>query len=150
MFLTAVIFMLGACTQETIANRGFSLPEGDAKQGQLMFIEFNCISCHTVADTDLSDEEWRLDGPRELSVQIGGEKSRVQSYGDLVTSIINPSHRISKGYPMEEVTVNGESKMVNYNNIMRVADLVDIVAFLRPKYTLREIPATTYPIFMYQ
>ena len=48
----------------------------------------------------------------------------MQTYADLVTSIINPSHRIAKGYSKSEVMDGKQSKMYNYNDVMRVSELV--------------------------
>ncbi|NNC99843.1 MAG: cytochrome C [Gammaproteobacteria bacterium] len=149
LMLIIATVSLTACDQETMANRGFSLPEGDAENGQLVFIELRCIQCHTLAGTDLSDEEWRLDGTRETSVELGGESTRLQTYGDLVTSIINPSHRIAKGYKADEVMIGDESKMLNYNDVMRVSELIDLVTFLKSKYVLQSVPLTTYPYYIY-
>lgn len=143
------LVMLAACDPEAVANRGFSLPEGDIETGQQLFQELRCIACHTVAGNDPDDEQWQIEGEREIEVQIGGESTRVQSYGDLVTSVINPSHRLAKGYPAEEVSVDGESKMPNYNGVMRVDELIDIVTFLKTRYVLKQPPVTTYPIYMY-
>ncbi|MEM7359050.1 MAG: c-type cytochrome [Pseudomonadota bacterium] len=141
--------MLSACDPEAVANRGFSLPEGDIETGQQLFQELRCIACHTVAGNDPDDEQWLIEGEREIDVLIGGESIRVQTYGDLVTSIINPSHRLAKDYSAEEVSVAGESKMPNYNGVMRVDELIDIVTFLKSRYVLKQPPITTYPIYMY-
>lgn len=149
LLLLATSILLGACNQETIANRGFSLPEGDIEQGKLVFNSLGCVACHSVANTELSAHDWVVDGVREVEVQLGGAKASVQTYGDLVTSIINPSHRIAKNYPIDEITVNGESIMINYNSVMRVEDLVNVVTFLKSKYTLREVPLANYPVYIY-
>ena len=149
LLLLVTSILLGACNQETIANRGFSLPEGDIEQGKLVFMSLGCVACHSVANSDLSAEDWSPDGFREIEVQLGGAKASVQTYGDLVTSIINPSHRFAKNYPLDEITVNGESMMLNYNSVMHVEDLVNVVTFLKSKYTLREVPLANYPIYIY-
>ena len=59
-----------------------------------------------------------------------------RTYGDLLTSVINPSHRISQAYLGEQVTTDGESRMRRYNDVMTVQQLVDIVTFLETQYTL--------------
>ena len=141
--------MLSACDQEVVANRGFSLPEGDAENGQYVFVELRCIECHTLADTDLSEERWQGEDERDLSVMLGGESTRTQTYGDLVTSIINPSHRIAKGYEVDNVTDGGESKMLNYNDVLTVNELIDLVTFLKSKYKLKSVPLTNYPYYIY-
>lgn len=138
--------LLSACSQEQIANRGFSLPNGDAENGELLFVEYHCIQCHTLAGTDFVGDEWKLREDGGIAVQLGGESTQIQSYGDLVTSIINPSHRIAKGYSLDEVVEDGVSKMEYYNQTMTVAELIDLVTFLKSKYVLKDYPATAYPL----
>jgi len=145
--ILSLILLLGACNQEQIANRGFSLPPGDVENGELLFLEYHCIQCHTLAGTEFAGDEWKLREGGGIAVQLGGESTKVQTYGDLVTSIINPSHRIAKGYPAEQVTENGESKMEYYNETMTVADLIDLVTFLKSKYVLKELPVSAYPLY---
>ena len=74
--LLSLVMLIIGCSQETVANRGFSLPEGDAENGQFVFMELRCIECHTLAGTDLSQEEWRLYGERETTVALGGETTK--------------------------------------------------------------------------
>ena len=64
-----------------------------------------------------------------------------------MTSIINPSHRLAKGYPVYAVSVDGKSKMKNYNDAMTVTQLTDLVAFVQSKYKLLEYELTDYPIY---
>jgi sulfur-oxidizing protein SoxX len=65
----------------------------------------------------------------------------VKTYADLVTSIINPSHKLSRGFDNNTVTTEGESQMRSYNEYMTVEELTDIVTFLESKY---EIWVPTY------
>ena len=148
---TVVLLSLAAsgCSQESVANRGFSLPPGDPENGRLLFLEYQCIQCHTLAGTEFAGDEWRLTEDGGIAVQLGGPTTRVQTYGDLVTSIINPSHRIAKGYPLEQITDDGESKMSYYNQVMTVEDLVDIVTFLKMQYEFKSYPETIYPYYVY-
>jgi hypothetical protein len=81
-------------------------------------------------------------------VELGGLTDRVQTYGDLVTSIINPSHRIAEGYSPEEVMLDdGESRMAYYNSVMTVEELIDIVTFLETKYDLKPATRQAYPSY---
>jgi hypothetical protein len=114
-----------------------------------VFLELNCIECHVLEGTEFSNDEWRLKENKGIAVKLGGTTTRLQTYGDLVTSIINPSHRIAKGYPLEDVTENGESKMAYYNEVMTVAELIDLVEFLKSKYELKSYPETIYPYYGY-
>jgi len=51
-----------------------------------------------------------------------------------VTSIINPSHKIHRGYSKELVESAGQSRMADYSEVMTIEQLVDLVAFLHSRY----------------
>lgn len=138
------------CDQEKIANRGFALPPGDTEQGQKVFIEKQCIACHTLAGAEFAGDEWNYNMKREINVTLGGEVTKLKTYGDLVTSVINPSHRIAKGYEEEDILdEQGKSKMRVYNDVMTVAELVDLVTFLQSQYELVLPPVMAYPHYVY-
>jgi mono/diheme cytochrome c family protein len=130
--------MLGACTAGKESPRGFSLPEGNAEAGRAAFMALQCNTCHTSQDVK------QLDSETDISVMLGGEVGRVKTYADLVTSIINPSHRLARGYPTAEIAEGTESLMRNYNQVMSVQELVDIVSYLQPQYSLRVYEPTVY------
>lgn len=121
--------------------RGFSLPDGNVERGQATFVALKCNACHSMIGID----QLTLDGKPELSVILGGETTRIKTYGELVTSIINPSHRLTKGYPLSLIQKEGKSKMKNYNDIMTVNELIDLVAFLQSRYELKVYEPTNYP-----
>jgi hypothetical protein len=148
LILSLSILQTG-CDQESRSNRGFSLPAGDLENGKLLFVEYKCIQCHTLPNAEFADDEWRLTEGNGISVRLGGPTTRVQTYGDLVTSVINPSHRIAKGYPLEQITENGESKMAYYNQVMTVEELIDLVTFLKSQYQFKSYPETVYPYYVY-
>lgn len=136
-----VLFLTTACSEDVRQARGFSLPEGDIERGQQVFTEMRCNDCHLVGDIAQGPE----DQAPEFSIKLGGEVLSLKTYGDLVTSIINPSHRIARNLPFAEITdSNGESRMRNYNEVMTVQELVDLVAFLQPQYELQVYPNTKY------
>lgn len=141
-----LIFIAGVLTAcSPASDRGFSLPKGSAENGEILFAEFDCLQCHTFAGTDFAGDEERLTEGNGIAVELGGAKSYVQTYSDLVTSIINPSHRIAEGYDVDQVTHgDGDSKMTYYNSVMTVEELIDIVTFLETKYTVIEKPVTPY------
>ena len=140
----AFIGILSACSPSP--DKGFSLPKGSVAEGEILFTQFQCYECHTIAGTDFVGDEARLSENNGIAVELGGAKSDVQSYADLVTSVINPSHRIAEGYDPDQVTYgDGESKMAYYNSIMTVEELVDIVTFLETKYSVLQRPMTPYP-----
>jgi L-cysteine S-thiosulfotransferase len=58
----------------------------------------------------------------------------------LLTSVVNPSHRISRNLDQSQVRKNGESTMRNYNEVMTVSELIDVVTFLETKYELVDPP----------
>lgn len=139
----ALLFALPGCSSGPESPRGFSLPKGDAEQGKQMFVRMECTACHTVSGVELPDPDEMLD----ISLMLGGEVPQVKTYADLVTSIINPSHKIVTRYPRELADKDGVSKMPIYNDLLTVTDLIDIVAFLEPRYTLQPYSPTGYHPF---
>lgn len=79
-----------------------------------------------------------------FSVVLGGKVSRVKTYAQLVTSVINPSHKISPSYNPQMVAIEGESKMRSYNDVMTVTQLINLVSFLQPHYQLYSYDHTYY------
>lgn len=118
---------LAACNPQA---RGFALPEGNADAGRETFVRLQCNGCHSVN----GDLQKLPDGDAEIHYALGGDVTRVKTYGDLVTSVINPSHRISRGLRPENVDDFGNSKMRLYNEVMTIQELIDITAYLQPKY----------------
>jgi mono/diheme cytochrome c family protein len=125
-----------------MSEKGFSLPEGNALAGREAFVYMHCHECHTVT----GEEFPALPLADPPFVELGGKVTRVKTYGELVTAIINPSHKLAKGYPVEMVTNNNESKMPVYNGYMTVQELIDIVAFLQPHYDVY-VPQYEYRIY---
>jgi hypothetical protein len=104
--------------------------------GKLAFQELACTTCHDVVGVPMQARGERPD----VIVTLGGEVTRVETYGQLVTSIVNPSHRISGRHPGAEVAVGDVSMMANFNDLMTVAQLIDLTAFLQSRYELRREP----------
>ena len=120
---------------------GFALPEGDADKGRKAFVKLGCADCHSVmGDPALSEQN----PDAKMRVILGGPSSRVQTYGNLVTSIINPSHYLKRGEPAVALTPKGTSPMPSLNEEMSVAELVDLVTFLKGYYKVWT-PPTSYP-----
>jgi hypothetical protein len=63
-----------------------------------------------------------------------------------VTAIINPSHKLAKGYPLELISNDGQSRMPVYNGYMTVQELIDIVSYLQPHYDVY-VPPYQYPVY---
>ena len=124
-------------------NEGFTLPTGDVERGQETFVRFRCYDCHRIPGVDLPVGE----EPDQVVVELGGRLQRVKNYGDLVTAIINPSHRLAKGYTESRISQDGKSNMTVYNDVMTVSQLIDIVTFLQSHYELQPKELTTYPSY---
>ena len=144
LLMTVALSVTSGCVTPPKSGKGFTLPEGDAQAGKANYMSLQCNACHKINGVDQIAAE--SEEP-ELSITLGGEVTRIQTYGELVTSIINPSHRLAKGYPVDAVSVDGKSKMKNYNDAMTVTQLTDLVAFVQSKYKLLDYELTDYPIY---
>ena len=139
----AGVFLLGACDQEArMASTGFRLPDGNAETGREVFLYMQCHQCHSIKGEQLPV----IPGQEPPYVKLGGEVTQVKTYGTLITSIINPSHKLARGYAKELVAVDGKSKMYVYNDHMTVQELIDIVMFLQPHYDV-VVPEFYYPLY---
>lgn len=131
LFCTMVaVTLVGAC--DSRSGRGLHLPDGDMEKGKLAFVELGCPRCHEVVGVVAAAPE----GEVPMIVRLGGPVRRVETYGELVTSIVNPSHGIARLYPREHVAIGDESRMKDFNDTMTVAQLIDLVAFLQSQYEL--------------
>ncbi|NNL16019.1 MAG: cytochrome C [Flavobacteriaceae bacterium] len=128
--------LLNSCNKQA---RGFALPKGDIEKGNETYKRLSCNECH-----EISDIEW-IGGSDSIKIYLGGEVSGIKSYGDLVTSIINPSHKISQSYKKKFTNEEGLSKMKNYNQAMTVEELINLVTFLQSEYQVRTPPTYSYP-----
>jgi len=118
--------------QETGPSRGFALPEGDPQLGQQAFVDLKCHTCHEVAGLE---EELPRPVARPLTdVKLGGLAMREPTDGELVTSIINPSHALYPAGEEERITSDGGSRMANYNEVITAQQLIDLVALLHERY----------------
>lgn len=142
-FVAASSTALLACAHQW--DRGVRLPQGDIAKGREAFVNLRCNACHEIEGFDAPTPIIA-----ETRVLLGGQTARIKTYGDLVTSIANPSHRITRGYPPEAVTVDGVPLMtlVKLNEVMTVQQLVDLAAFLQTTYDVMPPPirlGDTYP-----
>lgn len=144
VLLCACLAIASGCAPAPKSGQGFTLPDGDATQGKATYISLKCNACHSISGVDQLVTEGESPA---VSVQLGGKVPRIKTYGELVTSIINPSHRLANGYVTEAVSVQGQSKMTNYNDVMTVKQLTDLVAFLQSKYEIQEYEPTVYPMW---
>lgn len=143
ILLTGCAVLLTGCGAGPQSGKGFTLPEGDAAAGADTFVNLQCNSCHHI----IGNDDITHPDDAEISVALGGKVLRIETYGQLVTSIINPSHRLAAGYLEESIAENGESKMRNYNSLMTVQELIDLVTFLQDQYELLPYQVTNYPMY---
>lgn len=129
--LLAGMIVLGGCDQHArMSSKGFRLPDGDAQAGRETFIYMQCHQCHSIEGLELPT----IPGQDDPYVELGGQVTKVKTYGELLTAIIYPSHELARGYAEEVVSVDGKSKMHVYNQYMTVQELIDLVMFLQPQY----------------
>jgi hypothetical protein len=141
--LTVSVLALSACDQDAImSTRGFRLPDGDAAAGREAFLYMQCHQCHSIKGEQLAI----IPGQDPPYFELGGEVTQVRTYGQLVTSIINPTHKLAAGYAKDVVSVDGVSKMYVYNQYMTVQELIDIVMFLQPYYKVVP-PEFRFPVY---
>lgn len=129
LVLLAIAGLSSGCYSDSMSQRGFYLPDGDSQSGKDAFLNFQCNQCHTVQGESLPT----IPGS-EPYVDLGGKVTRIKSYGELLTAVIDPSHDLADGYAEQVVSEDGESNMYNYNAYMTVQQLIDIVSFLQPHY----------------
>lgn len=130
VLIFAFVAILSGCDEErAMSERGFRLPDGNAVAGRETFLYMHCNQCHTIKGEELPE----IPG-FEPYIELGGAVTRVKTYGELVTAVINPSHKLAEGYPEEVISDDGKSNMYFYNGFMTVQELTDIVMFLQPYY----------------
>lgn len=129
--LIAMTLTLQGCAPTVNSPEEFRLPEGNFVAGRKAFVDLKCYVCHQINGLDV-----KFEGTPVAAVALGGNVTRVKTYAELVTSIINPSHKIVPGYLATDVAPNGESIMTlaGLNDVVTVTQLVDLVAFLQPQY----------------
>lgn len=145
VFIIVLLNMISGCSLGAKSEFGFRLPDGDAEMGRETFTYMQCNQCHTVvgesfAAIPLADPPY---------VELGGNVSRIKTYGELVTAIINPSHKLADGYASELVSEGNESNMYVYNGYMTVQELIDLVAFLQSRYDVVVPPKYHYRVYPY-
>lgn len=134
---------LFSCSKGADSPKGFSLPKGDEKAGKVVFMKYQCLSCHTIEGIDQDG----IHKDTEISVTLGGKTRHTITYAELVTSVINPSHKLASRYLVDDVSTEGTSKMTVFNDVMTVTELINVVAFLQPKYTLVPYQPTRYAYY---
>ena len=137
--ISAPVLFLG-CSESKHSGAGFRLPDGDVEKGRLAFVELNCVRCHSVVGEDALSSSVT---EREIHVVLGGDVTRDKTYGQLVTSIINPSHVISAENRKKYVDENGASLMPDMTDELTARQVIDLVTFLQTKYKVK-LPPVAY------
>jgi hypothetical protein len=135
----AFLVLTVACDSGPHAAAGFRLPnDGNIERGKAAFVAKQCHTCHQVAGVDLP----KPTAVPPVPVVLGGEVAKPVGDGYLVTSIINPSHRLGS-HSRDLVAVDGKSRMP-HDETLTIRELTDIVAFLQSRYEVR-MPQPRYP-----
>jgi putative copper resistance protein D len=98
----------------------FRLPSGDARRGRAVFVRLQCYRCHRLRGDSYPAPS--AAGP-ELT-GIGGHHPA----GYIAESILNPNAVIVEGPGY--TGPDGRSTMPEYRDVLSVADLLDLVAYL--------------------
>ncbi|MEW6982591.1 cytochrome C [Colwelliaceae bacterium 6471] len=141
--VVALLFMVTSCDSGVKSTRGFSLPQGDVELGKATFLKYQCLTCHVMEGVEQDD----IVKHNNISVKLGGKTATVKTYAELVTSVINPSHKLITRYPIGMIQEDGKSKMRIYNDEMTVTELINIVEFLQSKYELVPYRRTSYQYY---
>jgi mono/diheme cytochrome c family protein len=129
----ALLLLLLGCDRGPKSSAGFRLPNGDPKRGEAVFVQMKCFTCHKV------DGVTTLPAPTAspaVPVDLGGRVPYAKTDGELVTSIINPSHKIAPALRSEQVMSGDQSRMPDYGDLMTVRQMIDLVAFLQSRYVV--------------
>lgn len=127
ILLIAVLGAIAAIAQKSVSEELVTLvlPVGNSDAGRKAFMDLRCYTCHAVSgDTEMAKPFSANQGPKLI------RPIRNQSPGKIATSIISPSHEISK-----EVLRRGTdelSPMGDYSEAMTVRQLLDLLAYLSP------------------
>jgi hypothetical protein len=138
----ALLAATTGCRDRTINTR-FEMPEGNLEKGKAAFVALECYTCHRVSGVELPAPT--VEAARV--VILGGEVNQLRTYGDLITAIIHPTRDLSDlmRVPLPEGATKSPMKEVNHE--MTVAQLIDLVTFLKPQYTRLEPLYQPNPIY---
>jgi sulfur-oxidizing protein SoxX len=140
--LVATLFVaatLPACAPNTALIVHF--PLGNTQRGREAFVALECHACHRIADVQVPPHPT----PSSVSVALGGHTPRIETYGDIVTAIVNPSHRLARSYRVAAGRGEPSPMQAEFlNDVMTTQQLVDIAAFLQPEYEYVPPPSPPY------
>lgn len=130
--LAGLTLLLLGCEAGPKSSAGFRLPDGDPAKGRQVVADMKCYVCHSVAGGELPVPT--ADPP--VPVVLGGEVPYAKTDGELVTAIINPSHKITPALRTEQVKSGDMSRMPDVGELMTVRQMIDLIAFLQSRYTV--------------
>ena len=127
-----------ACSSGRHSASAFHLPgDGDGTRGRAAFLDLGCNQCHTVAGDNLP----KPDGQLQISVPLGGEINKAVTDAYLVTSMLDPSYRLTGYRPSRNET----SRMPHYADLLTARQMIDLTAYLQAHYTVLKVrPDYTY------
>lgn len=107
--------------------RPFVLPVGDAVAGESVFIRLECYSCHNVSGKSYEEAKGREPIGPELNATHAA-----QSRESIAGRLISYDRFLSEGhYKATYSRSDGSSRMANFNDVMTVRDLIDLVEFIK-------------------
>ena len=99
----------------------FTPPPGDARRGRTVYARLECHACHAIAGEDFPR-------PTGAGPELTGMGDHHPA-GYLAESVLNPNAVIVEGPGY--VGPDGRSTMPDYRDSLTVAELIDLVAYLR-------------------
>lgn len=121
---------VAACGPSRKSSAGFHIPDGDAIAGQAAFLELKCNACHRVEGVSLPAPV----ADPSVPVVLGGHTPRTRTDGELVSAIVDPSHKLAPGFPKANLKSGDLTRMGDFSDAMTVRQLIDVVAFLQAHY----------------
>jgi hypothetical protein len=103
------------------------LPAGDHARGKTAYRILWCHGCHVAKGYE---QEFPAPYAQPKVPVVLGMEPQTPTRMELVNSLINPSHRIEPNLQKELVTNGQFSRMGDYNEIMTLQQLSDLVTFL--------------------
>jgi sulfur-oxidizing protein SoxX len=128
--LAAAATLGTACVAMHKSSAGFHLPDGDPRTGRQVFADMRCHACHQVPGEEFPPPV--ADPP--VNVALGGVVPYPRADGELMTAIVDPSHRIVTRDLRHRVRDERLSRMGDLRDHMTVAEMVDLVAYLHSLY----------------
>jgi hypothetical protein len=111
------------------------------QRGREAFVALECHACHRIEGVELVSHP----SPSSIRVALGGHTPRIETYGDIITAIVNPSHRLARSYRAVAGRDRPSPMAAEFlNDVMTTQQLVDVAAFLRNEYEYVPPPPPPY------